>query len=120
HPDKPAIAIGHVMRKLLHLAFAVWKTNKPFEAEHYPWHAPAHLDREASLEVNQAAGLESGAEPTEKEVTAACNPTVADEPTRVDGANIWLDFAHIKKQLPMVRLLDHLGLTSRLKGSGPQ
>ena len=43
HPDQPSIAIGHVMRKLLHLALAVWKTGKPFNPEHYPWGKPAHL-----------------------------------------------------------------------------
>src|SRR5262249_58748225 len=42
HPDQKAIAIGHAMRKLLHLAFAVWKSHKPFDPNHYPWHAPAH------------------------------------------------------------------------------
>jgi hypothetical protein len=25
------------MRKLLHLVFAVWKTGKPFDPNHYPW-----------------------------------------------------------------------------------
>jgi len=120
HPDKPAIAIGHVMRKLLHLAFAVWKTNKPFDPNHYPWHAPAHLDnecKEVDESMDQAAGLGIGAEPSQQEVTAACDANVADEPVHVDGANVWLDFAHIKKQLPMARLLDHLGLTPRLKGT---
>jgi hypothetical protein len=33
---------------------------------------------------------------------------------------VWLDFAHLKRQLPMARVLDHLGLTSRLKGPGVQ
>src|SRR5204862_6054616 len=40
HPDHKAIAIGHAMRKLLHLAFAVWKTDKPFDPEHHPWEGP--------------------------------------------------------------------------------
>ena len=34
------VAIGHCMRKLLHLVFAVWKTNRPFDPNHFPW-APA-------------------------------------------------------------------------------
>jgi hypothetical protein len=33
---------------------------------------------------------------------------------------VWLDFTHIKTQLPLSRVLDHLGLTPRLKGAGPQ
>ena len=37
NPDRKAIAIGHAMRKLLHLVFAVWKTKKPFDKTHYRW-----------------------------------------------------------------------------------
>src|SRR5262249_2647712 len=44
HPDHKAIAVGHAMRKLLHLVWAIWKTGRPFRADHYPWHAPAHFD----------------------------------------------------------------------------
>jgi hypothetical protein len=35
HPDKKAIAIGHAMRKLLHLAFAIWKSKKSWIVELY-------------------------------------------------------------------------------------
>src|SRR5262245_11032337 len=35
------VAIGHCMRKLLHLVFAVWKTNRPFDEKHYAWENPA-------------------------------------------------------------------------------
>jgi len=31
------VALGHCMRKLLHLVFAVWKTNRPFNPEHFAW-----------------------------------------------------------------------------------
>jgi transposase len=31
------VAIGHCMRKLLHLVFAVWKSNRPFNPEHFAW-----------------------------------------------------------------------------------
>src|SRR6202007_1747749 len=31
------VALGHCMRKLLHLVFAVWKTNCPFNPEHFAW-----------------------------------------------------------------------------------
>jgi len=138
HPDRPAIAIGHVMRKLLHLAFAIWKTGKPFDPNHYPWHAPAHVDQESGSRDQEseaadvgdiatsikepAAGLRSGAEPVRQEVTAADSIT---SPVKVRAAaradqGIFVDFAHLKAQLPIARLLDHLGLTTRLKGTGPQ
>ena len=31
------VALGYCMRKLLHLVFAVWRTGKPFDPNHYPW-----------------------------------------------------------------------------------
>jgi hypothetical protein len=34
------VAMGHCMRKLLHLVFAVWKTDRPFNGEHFPWANP--------------------------------------------------------------------------------
>src|SRR5205085_5499676 len=37
HPEEKAIAIGHAMRKLLHLVFAAWKSAKPFDPKHHAW-----------------------------------------------------------------------------------
>jgi transposase len=120
HPDQPAIAIGHVMRKLLHLAYAVWKTGKPFDPKHYPWEGRTEAPQEsAAMDEVQAAGHTLD-EPAGSVVTATCAATVADPRPAVDGAGVWLDFAHLKRQLPMSRVLDHLGLTLRLKGSGAQ
>jgi transposase len=119
HPDKPSIAIGHVMRKLLHLAFAVWKTDRPFDPKHYPWEGVNEATSVDELVEVQAAGHTLD-EPAGSVVTATCASTVADRPTPVEGAGVWLDFAHLKRQLPMSRVLDHLGLTQRLKGSGSQ
>ena len=141
HPDRPAIAIGHVMRKLLHLAYAVWKTGQPFDPQHYPWHAPAHLDRQAagreqSAEMEErdesdipmshkepAAGLNPDL-PEKQEVTAAGSitilPLALGGEGRGEGVGGFVDFAHLKRQLPLARVLDQLGLTPKLKGSGPQ
>ncbi len=52
-------------------------------------------------------------------VTATCDPIVAVPPTD-GGGSPSIDFAHLKRQLPLARVLDHLGLTARLKGPGPQ
>ena len=128
HPDRPSIAIGHVMRKLLHLAFAVWKSGKPFDPKHYPWEkpdAPAPQDATASDTPVSLQAQAAGHTPNESArtvVTATCTATVPEPATSVDGpaAGVWLDFVHLKKQLPMARVLDHLGLTSRLKGSSTQ
>ena len=120
HPDRPSVAIGHVMRKLLHLAHAVWKTGRPFDPNHYPWAGPSGSTvADESMGGVRAAGLTPD-EPAGSEVTATREATVADAPPVVDGAGMWLDFAHLKRQLPMSRVLDHLGLTARLKGSNVQ
>src|SRR5581483_5304012 len=44
HPTRKAVAVGHAMRKLLHLAWAVWTTDRPFDPAHYPWATPAHVE----------------------------------------------------------------------------
>jgi hypothetical protein len=41
HPQHKAVAVGHAMRKLLHLAFAIWKTRRPFDAKHHTWEQPS-------------------------------------------------------------------------------
>jgi transposase len=131
HPQQKSVAVGHAMRKLLHLVFAIWKSGRPFDPNHYPWQAPAHVaasDNGLSLEEqgydnalspkDQAAGHKPDTLPAWKVVTAACADSVAD--AAAVGESISLDFAHLKRQLPMARVLDQLGLSARLRGSGPQ
>ena len=128
HPDHKAIAIGHAMRKLLHLVFAVWKTDKPFDPEHYAWATPRHVAKsdttgspngsDIAMSVQeQAAGLKPDL-PAKTEVTAACKASVS-ETLAVDDKT-FVDFAHLKEQLSMTRVLDQLGLSSRLRGNGSQ
>src|SRR5262249_37179196 len=131
HPQQKAIAIGHAMRKRLHLAFAVWKSARPFDPDHYPWQAPAHAigtdkgvsqARETSdnpmSQEGQAAGHKPGRGPAQSVVTPACTDTAA-EAAGVGEASCG-DCAALKRQLPLARVLDQLGLTARLRGSGPQ
>jgi transposase len=122
HPDQKAIAIGHAMRKLLHLAFAIWKTKKPFDRNFYPWDTPAHLTpkngHEPAAAQDQAAGLKESAKPTWKEVTAACEGSLPHDAE--PGQNAFVDFAHVKAQLPIARVLEHLNLTRKLHGAGAQ
>ena len=116
HPDHKAIAIGHAMRKLLQLTYAVWKTGRPFDPDHYSWDQPAHVPADAldvpntsdmtmSLE-EQAAGLNPDV-PEKSEVTATCTPSITNG-VRVDEP-AFVDFAHVKAQLPIGRVLDQLG-----------
>jgi hypothetical protein len=129
HPDKKAIAVGHAMRKLLHLVFAIWKSGKPFNPSHYHWDKPNHLpttDNAMSITEgtqtdilmsanNQAAGHKPETTPARKVVTAARNAEAA-----VVDEHAFIDFAHLKRQLTIAQVLDHLGLGSRLRGSSAQ
>jgi transposase len=160
HPEQPSIAIGHVMRKLLHLALAVWKSDKPFNPNHYPWDRAAHLPGApmpastmpastapaAQDQANtQAAGHINPVEPERSVVTAACistrvtepvahhnasaaagivdpamSPAASDIPMSQPAAGPWIDFDHIKAQLPLRRVLEHLQLMDGLRGSNGQ
>jgi len=120
HPQQKAVAVGHAMRKLLHLVFAIWKSGRPFDPNHYPWQAPAHVARkdQAAAGKDQAAGHTPETKPAAPVVTAACTDNVVE--AAADGERLYIDFAHLKRQLPMARVLDQLGRSSRLRGSGPQ
>jgi transposase len=157
HPQQPSIAIGHVMRKLLHLALAVWKSGKPFDPKHYPWDKAAHLPGSprpgsstvpAEPEANtQAAGHNNPEiDPERSVVTAACadlsvtepvanhnasaapsaivdagmSQTTSDMPVSQSTTGPWVDFEHVKAQLPLARVLEHLQLMDGLRGTSSQ
>lgn len=103
------VALGHCMRKLLHLVFAVWKSQQPFDAQHYPWEqAEAH---------KEVAGHKP--EPSrQREVVTATDSSVNVAPVPVKVAT--LDFAELRSQLSMRQVLEHLGHLDCLKGSGAQ
>jgi transposase len=121
HPDHKAIAVGHAMRKLLHLVWAIWKTGRPFNPNYYPWPTPAHVDEQSSDNglslAEQAAGLMPHL-PARSEVTTACTASLPSGQAPRQASAV--DFAHVKRQLPIARVLDQLGLSARLKGRGPQ
>jgi hypothetical protein len=131
HPQQKAVAVGHAMRKRLYLVLVIWKSRRPFEPDHYPWQAPTHgeaNDQGRSRQGNtsdtgwsaadQAAGHTPDVSPARPVVTAACTASVV-EPTAI-GESVYIDFVHLKQQLPMARVLDQLGLSGRLRGRGPQ
>jgi hypothetical protein len=110
HPNAKAVAVGHAMRKLLHLVWAIWMTDRSFSKDYYPWHAPLTAQE-------QAAGLTPD-EPEWKQVTAACVDSIPHDEPACAAATV--DFAHLKRQLSLARVLDQLGLLGRLRGTGPQ
>ena len=128
------VAFGQCMRKLLHLVFAVWKTNRPFDANHYPWDNPNDAAVPNSAAASTAGATDSGnnkAEghkqdtPAEKVVTSA-RSTIESVPPLVKpehpsaAARPHVDFAFLRQQISLDQVLKHLDLLHHLRGSGPQ
>jgi transposase len=134
------VAMGHCMRKLLHLVFAVWKTNKPFDPHHYPWESEKASDPDipAPASTNEkAVGHKREQVPTQKVVTTASSSVKSAVPA-VNGAaaavaapaesatsrkalpHPRIDFAFLRSQVTLEQVLRHLGLFDDLKGRAPQ
>jgi transposase len=125
------VAMGHCMRKLLHLVFAVWKTNRPFDEKHYPWMNPAvtavlknptSASAGATGPANDKAGGHKRNKSAKKVVTPA-SATVEPAPSAVKppgAARPRVDFAFLRQQVNLYQVLTHLDLLGQLRGSGPQ
>ncbi len=119
------VALGHCMRKLLHLVFAVWKTNRPFDEKHFPWEPPS--DTPVSRTASSATVPDAGAaaandtavghkrdEPAQEVVTTAPS-TLAPTPATVKTAAAKpnkrpkVDFAFLRQQVTMEQVLEHSG-----------
>ena len=130
------VAIGHCMRKLLHLVFAVWKTDRPFDPKHFPWESPA----DTSLSTGSPCDPATSATPSAndravghkrdlpaKEVVTTAASTV--EPTRppvkpsAQPASVVrpkVDFAFLRQHITMEQVLQYLDLMPQLRGRGEQ
>jgi transposase len=128
------VAFGQCMRKLLHLVFAVWKTNRPFDPNHYPWENPTDAAVPKSAAATTAGATDCGNnkaeghkqdEPAGKVVTSA-RSTIESAPPPVKpehppaAARPHVDFAFLRQQVSLERVLTHLGLLDHLRGRGPQ
>jgi transposase len=121
------VALGHCMRKLIHLVFAIWKTGRAFDPAHYPWEKVG--DPESSEpaqkpdQVQMAAG-HNGGSPLEKPVVTAAasklKPAAKCVNQKMQDARPQLDYAAIRQQITMTQVLDQLGLLKSLKGRRPQ
>jgi transposase len=139
------VAFGYCMTKLLRLVYAIWKTGRPFDRNHYAWDTTAAGDStvaegEADTQTaspstqvaenippaaqENAAGLKEQSSES-KEVTAATSsveqPDAPDKPTAGETdtpATAWIDFAAIRQQVTMEQVLKHLGIFERLRRTG--
>jgi transposase len=126
------VALGHGMRKLLHLVFAVWKTGRPFDPAHYPWQSAAQpmvptphrtpaLPAQGSFaaENKQAAGHKEDRPPRRKVVTAATS-SVASPEAQINTPRRRIDYSALRAQVTIEQALDRLGWLARLKRHGVQ
>src|SRR5262249_37736231 len=126
------VAIGHCMRKLLHLVFAVWKTDRPFDAGHYAWEsagekaATTAAGEPGAGTADEDAGGHQRYEPAGRVVTTA-TATVEPIPSAVNPAppsirvaRPRVDYAFLREQITLEEVLAHLGLLSQLRGGGQQ
>ena len=72
------VAIGHCMRKLLHLVFAVWKTNRPFDKTYFPWE-PSDSQVSPTAPVAAEPSGSPASVPTSQPVAAAPAAEPANE-----------------------------------------
>jgi transposase len=131
------VAIGHCMRKLLHLVFAVWKTNRPFDDQHFPWEAPADtpVSTPAATTAATVAATQSNdkavghkAVITAEQVVTTADSSVKPAPAPVNppsavtlpAARPQVDFAFLRQQVTMEQVLRHLGVFEQLRGRGLQ
>jgi transposase len=130
------VAMGHCMRKLLHLVYAVWKTDRPFDKEHFPWEGSSDTQSSTALSPSaDAAATPSANEkavghkrdlPAEEVVTTA-NSTLEPASSAVkpasQGAAVSrpkVDFAFLREHVTMEHVLQHLGYFASLRGRGQQ
>jgi transposase len=117
------VALGHCMRKLLHLVFAVWKTDQPFNPRHYPWEQPA--PDAGGAEKKRAAGHKED-EPRDRKVVAAAPCKVESPPASVNvpktpaSRRAGIDYPALRRQVTMEQVLSQLGWLRHLKGRGAQ
>lgn len=120
------VALGHCMRKLLHLVFAVWKKNESFDKHFFKWQTPEdEAPASASPAAQQeAAGLKRDGIPARKEVTAATatvdppsnSVKVAAAPASAAAADGSIDYAYFRSQFTIEDVLRKMGHFERLRG----
>jgi len=77
------VALGQCMRKLLHLVYAVWKTNRPFDEQHQ-----AGSTSNATAPTTAPADLSAAApNPTEPPVAGANPPCSGNDAATAPAAN---------------------------------
>lgn len=121
------VALGHCMRKMLHLAFALWKTNQPFDPQYAlltasqdPLPETAEENADPASSAHEKTAGRKGQSPRNQAVTAAA---LSIEPTSTSVKQSVLtriEFSELRNQVTIEQVLSHLGLLDHLRGSSTQ
>jgi transposase len=76
------VALGHCMRKLLHLVYAVWKTDRPFDEKYFAWEPTNEPAATAAASAPPAAP-----HPSQSGVIPASTPAASPPPAAADAAS---------------------------------
>jgi len=130
------VAFGHCMRKLLHLVYAVWKTDRPFDKEHFPWSGSSDTQPSTTTPLSAEADTTPSADekavghkrdlPAEEVVTTAdstlepASPAVKPATPSAVVSRPKVDFACLREHVTMEQVLQHLGYYASLRGRGQQ
>ncbi len=121
------VALGHCMKKLLHQVFGVWKTGKPYDANLALQRSSDNSRTEGVAgETTEVEGRKAENSPQRKTVASTSTtivttqaPVVKPEASASDAGGS-VDFAYLRSQVSMERVLRHLGYFDRLRGNGSQ
>jgi transposase len=116
------VTLGHCMRKLLHLVFAVWKTNRPFDPNHYPWDRAARGEKAQEKTAGHKRDV-----PAKEVITAADSkvdaPALPVKPTKSSSpasSGRWIDFTGLRQQITIEQVLQHVGCLQEMSKRGAQ
>jgi transposase len=118
------VALGHRMRKLLHLVFAIWKTGEPVQ----PPEADTGEESPTPAVGTEVAQGRKGQRPGRQAVTQAASniPRPAPASNAPGAASATpasahrIDFARLRQQITMEQVLRELHGWDRLTGHGAQ
>jgi hypothetical protein len=121
------VALGHCMKKLLHQVFGIWTSGKPYDAARACQSTCGSPNgQKVVAEETEAEGRKTGNTPVRKTVTSTSTDIVAAKQQVVkrtapaSDANGSIDFAYVRSQITMERVLRYLGYFDRLRGHGSQ
>ena len=133
------VALGHVMRKLLHQIYGVWTSDKPFDKQHQSRRRgdgqpqtsasePRVQDAPPADAAQQnGAGRKREVVPVRKAVAApqssvghSASTVNVEQERSAKRVDPFVDFAYVRSQITIEQVLEKLGCRLPLRGAGSE